>query len=169
MTNPHAKQSSLLVLAGFLAASAVAAIFGGYFTAKVTITTFYAALAKPVWAPPGWLFGPVWFCLYIAMSLAMWLVWKKKPITPYKEYTVAQALWWGQLVFNAAWPAVFWLQPAGMAPFIACAVLAVAIVACILKFRPISAPAALLMLPYVAWVSFATVLSFSLWRMNSAI
>ncbi len=158
---------SPIILAGYLAASGVAALFGGFFTSKVTITSFYAALAKPVWAPPGWLFGPVWFLLYISMSLAIWLVWKNTPVPPSRTYTIAHVCWWGQLILNAAWPVVFWLQPAGVAAFIACAVLALSIVICIIKFQRISLAAALLMLPYAAWVSFATALSWALWRMNS--
>lgn len=156
------------ILLGYLVASGVAAVFGGYFTTKVTITTFYAALVKPIWAPPGWLFGPVWSVLYISMSLAMWLVWKNKAAKPPKDYTIAHVCWWGQLVLNAAWPVVFWLQPAGVAAFIACAALAMAIMACIITFQRISMPAAVLMLPYAAWVSFATALSWALWRMNCA-
>lgn len=161
------KTNPLLALIAYLAASCVAAFFGGYFTTKVTITTLYATLAKPTWAPPGWLFGPVWSLLYISMSLAMWLVWKKKFTVPAKTYTAAHAWWWVQLALNAAWPVFFWLQPAGMAAVIVCAVLALTIGACIFTFQPISMPAAVLMLPYAAWVSFASVLSWALWRMNS--
>lgn len=168
MNIPQSKTASLLTLTGYLAASSIAAFFGGYFTTKVTITTFYAALSKPIWAPPGWLFGPVWSLLYISMSLAMWLVWRKKPTPPSKAYTLAHACWWVQLVLNATWPVVFWLQPAGLAAFIACAVLAVVIMACIVTFRHLSVSAAMLMFPYAAWVSFATALSWALWRMNSA-
>lgn len=167
MSAPYRTPSSLRMLAGYLAASGLAALFGGYFTAKVTITTFYAALVKPVWAPPGWLFGPVWTLLYISMALAMWLVWKNTSIRHAKSFTAAHRCWWGQVALNAAWPVVFWLQPAGLAPFLACALLAVCIGLCIVRFWPLSRPAALIMLPYVAWVCFATVLSCALWRMNS--
>lgn len=165
----HHKIVSLYVVAGYLAASGLAAFWGGYFTAKVTITTFYAALAKPVWAPPGWLFGPVWSLLYISMGLAMWLVWRQNRVQPSKNYTMAHTSWWGQLAINATWPVVFWLQPAGVAAFMACAFLAGAVWFCIIRFWPVSIPAAVLMLPYAAWVSFATALSYTLWRMNSVV
>lgn len=158
---------SLGMLAAYLGASAGAALFGGYFTTKVTITSFYAALSKPLWAPPGWLFGPVWSLLYISMSFAMWLVWRKKSSASSKNFIYAHAWWWGQLVINAAWPVVFWLQPAGLGAFVVCALLVVGIGGCIVKFWPISTPAAVLMLPCAAWVSFATALSWALWRMNS--
>ena len=163
---PQRKSSPLLILVGYLAASGLAAFFGGYFTSKATITTFYAALAKPVWAPPSWLFAPVWSLLYLSMSLAIWLVWRKKPLQPSKAYVAAHTFWWVQLSLNALWPVIFWLQPAGLAACAACALLEVAIIACIITFQPISRSAAVLMLPYAAWVSFATVLSWALWHMN---
>ena len=169
MKVPYTKMASLGFLAGSLAASGAAALFGGYFTAKVTITTYYAALAKPVWAPPGWLFGPVWSVLYVSMSLAMWLVWRARHTQPVGCYAAGRAWWWGQLVLNAAWPVVFWVQPAGVAAFAACGLLAVVIGVCCGKFWPLSMPAAVLMLPYAAWVCFATALSWALWRMNSVV
>ena len=169
MTAPYRNFSSLRVLAGYLAAAGLAALFGGYFTAKVTITTYYATLVKPVWAPPGWLFGPVWSLLYVCMSVAMWLVWKNVPLRSAKGVAAAHVCWWTQLALNAAWPVVFWLQPAGVAAFIECALLSVAVWLCSVKFWPISTSATLLMLPYAAWVSFATALSCALWLMNNAV
>lgn len=154
------------MLAGYLAASGFAALFGTYFTAKVTITAYYADLVKPVWAPPGWLFGPVWSLLYISMGLAMWLVWRKKAVQP-ARFAAAHACWWTQLALNALWPVIFWLQPAGFAPFIGCVALALCVWVCLARFWPLSLPGAILMLPYAAWVSFASVLSLAIWRMNS--
>ena len=157
---------SLNVLASYLAASAATAMFGGYFTAKVTITVCYAALVRPAWAPPAWIFGPVWSLLYASMSLAMWLVWRAGRARP-SGYDAARACWWGQLALNAAWPVLFWLQPAGVAPFLASTALTACVWLCLARFWRLSKAAALLMLPYAAWVSFATVLSLALWRMNS--
>ena len=168
MTERHSKAASLLALARYLAASGAAALLGGYFTAKVTISAFYAVLVKPAWAPPGWLFGPVWSLLYVSMGVAMWLVWRNRPVRTAQSYAAARTCWWGQLALNAAWPVVFWLQPAGMAAFVACGLLAASVWVCVVRFRHVSAPAAVLMLPYAAWVSFATLLSWALWRMNSA-
>lgn len=162
-------KSTLLVLLGYLIASCAAAIVGSYFTTQAVITEFYAALSKPAWAPPGWIFAPVWSALYICMSVAIWQVWRKRPLHPTKAYTVAHVGWWGQLVLNAAWPVVFWLQPAGGAAFVACAALAVAVWGCVAAMRRFSLVAAGLMVPYALWVSFATALSWALWRMNSAI
>lgn len=168
MIAPQNKKQSALVLLGYLAAACAAALIGSYFTAKVTITVFYAALVKPAWAPPGWLFAPVWTVLYVCMSLAMWQVWRHKPPRPTRAYAIAHAGWWGQLCLNAAWPVVFWLQPAGFASFLVCAALAAAVWFCAAVMRRISLAAGRLMLPYACWVSFATVLSWALWRMNPA-
>ena len=169
MNVPQNNTLSVIALLGYLAATCVAALVGSYFTAQVTITEFYAALVKPAWAPPGWLFAPVWTVLYVCISLAIWQVWRKKPMRPSRAYTMAHVGWWGQLALNAAWPVVFWLQPAGMAAFLACAALAVAVWGCVAVMRRISFAAAALMLPYACWVSFATALSWALWRMNAAI
>ena len=169
MNVPQNNTLSVIALLGYLAATCVAALVGSYFTAQVTITEFYAALVKPAWAPPGWLFAPVWSVLYVCMSVAIWLVWKSKPMRPSRAYSMALAGWWGQLGLNAAWPVVFWLQPAGMATFGACAVLAVAVWACVAAMSRISEFAAALMLPYACWVCFATALSWALWRLNTAL
>ena len=163
------KRLSGLVLLGYLAASCAAALMGSYFTSKVIITDFYAGLSKPAWAPPGWLFAPVWTVLYVCMSLAAWQVWKRNFQRPSRAYATAHAGWWAQLALNAVWPVFFWVQPAGIAPFLACAVLAVAVWACVAVMHRISMAAAALMLPYACWVSFATALSWALWRMNAAI
>ena len=87
---------------------------------------------------------------------------------PSRAYTLAHASWWVQLALNAAWPVIFWLQPAGMAAFVVCASLAVAVWGCTAVMRRISVGAAMLMLPYACWVSFASALSWGLWRMNTA-
>ncbi|MTJ94319.1 MAG: tryptophan-rich sensory protein [Desulfovibrio sp.] len=166
MEVPQNKTLPLIVLLGYLAATCAAAVIGSYFTVQVSITRFYAALIKPAWAPPGWIFAPVWTALYISMCLAIWQVWRKKPMRPSRAYTRAHASWWGQLALNALWPVIFWLQPAGMAAFVVCVSLAVAVWGCAAAMRRVSVAAAMLMLPYACWVSFATALSWALWSMN---
>ena len=158
----------LIVLLGYLAATCGAAIIGSYFTVQVSITRFYAALIKPVWAPAGWIFAPVWTGLYICMFLAIWQVWRKKPMHRSRAYAQAHVCWWVQLALNAAWPIIFWWQPAGFASFLGCAVLALAVLCCVAVMWRISVAAAALMVPYACWVSFATALSWQLWRLNSA-
>lgn len=121
MNVPQDSNLPLITLLGYLAATCAAAVIGSYFTLQVSITQYYAALIKPAWAPPGWIFAPVWTALYICMCLAIWQVWRKKPMRPSRVYSQAHACWWGQLALNALWPVIFWLQPAGMAAFVVCA------------------------------------------------
>jgi len=121
---------------------------------------WYATLAKPDWNPPGWIFGPVWTALYLMMATAAWLVWKRegwgKPLW----------LYLAQLALNAAWtPIFFGAHQLGWAAVEIC-VMWVAILLTMLAFKRVHMAAALLLLPYLAWVSFAAFLNFTLWRMN---
>jgi translocator protein len=124
---------------------------------------WYDGLAKPSWNPPNWLFGPVWTTLYILMGLAAWLVWERHR----GDARVALALFVVQLAFNAAWSAIFFgLQAPGLA-FAEILVLWALIVATTVTFWRHRVAAGALMLPYVAWVGFAAVLNFTIWRLNS--
>jgi tryptophan-rich sensory protein len=124
---------------------------------------WYAQMNKPSWNPPSWLFGPVWTTLYLMMGLAAWLVWKKGG---FKSQSRPLTLFLVQLTLNAAWsPLFFGLRNPGVA-FVEILMLWCAIVATIIFFWKVNRWAALLLLPYLAWVSFASVLNFTLWRMN---
>lgn len=150
-----------LVLALFLLLVFATAAVGGLFTAKA-IHTWYPYLHKPSFSPPDWLFGPVWTALYIAMAVAAWLVWRKDG----PGARPAMLLWAVQLVLNAIWtPIFFGLHEIGWA-LVDIAVLWAAIAATTILFWRVSRPAAMLMLPYLAWVTFAAVLNHALWRMN---
>ena len=124
---------------------------------------WYATLKKPSWNPPGWIFGPVWTALYTMMALAAWLVWRQggwdKQRKPLLLFLV-------QLALNALWTPLFfgWHRP-GVA-FAEIVLLWLAIAATIAVFRPVSRTAMLLLVPYLAWVSFAAALNFTLWRLN---
>lgn len=124
------------------------------------ITTWYASLNKPVFNPPNSLFGPVWTILYALMGVALYLVWNEK------NNKKALTLFAIQLVLNVLWSFVFfgWHQP-GWA-FLEIIILWVAILATILEFRKLSKTAAWLLVPYLAWVTFASVLNFAVWRLN---
>lgn len=163
---PAASVRSLCVLAAFMLAAAAAAAFGGYFTAKVVITELYAGFLKPAWAPPAWVFGPVWTCLYVCMSCSAWLVWKQAAQQPVLVRP-ALTMWWCQLALNAGWPVVFYLQPAGFASAFVCGILACLVFVCCCVFFRCSRLAAVLMVPYFLWLILATALSFSLWTLNS--
>jgi tryptophan-rich sensory protein len=144
---------SLLV---FVALVAAAALSGGQFRPGA----WYAALAKPSWTPPGWLFGPVWAVLYLMIAVAGWLVWRAEGLR------AALMVWGVQLALNGAWSwLMFGRQAIGLALIDILAMLA-AIIAFIVLAWPVSRPAAGLFVPYLAWVSFATALNATIWRMN---
>ncbi|MCX7626115.1 MAG: tryptophan-rich sensory protein [Candidatus Sumerlaeaceae bacterium] len=121
---------------------------------------WYASLPKPSWTPPGWVFGPVWSVLYALMAVAGWLVWKQ---TGWGH--TAMLLFGIQLALNTLWsPLFFGLHRPDWA-FIDIVALWLAIVATTIAFWRVSATAGLLFLPYLGWVSFATVLNFAIMRM----
>lgn len=149
-----------------LAVSFAAAAIGSVFTFSA-IPTWYALLAKPSFSPPNWLFGPVWSLLYTLMGVALFRVWNTKPTASTKpRRTLAFSLFGAQLVFNALWSIVFFgLHQLGPA-LIVIAALWLAILACIITFWRLERTAALLLLPYLAWVTFASVLNFAVWQLN---
>jgi tryptophan-rich sensory protein len=152
-----------LMLAGFVLASFAAAALGGATTAG-SVRDWYPTLAKPSWNPPSWLFGPVWTALYAMMAVAAWLVWRRGG---FAAQCRPLALFLTQLGLNAAWtPLFFGLHWPGIA-FAEIMLLWLAIAATIAAFRPVSHPAAWLLAPYLAWVSFAAILNLTLWRLNS--
>ena len=151
---------TVLGLGGWLVACFAAASLGAVFMPG----EWYAGLRKPAWNPPGWVFGPVWSALYTMMAVAAWLVWKRGGFVAQRR---PLALFLAQLVLNAAWtPLFFGLQQPGIA-FVEIVLLWLAIASTLAAFRPVSRVAAWLLAPYLVWVSFATMLNFALWRLNS--
>lgn len=129
-----------------------------------SVNGWYQTLAKPSWNPPDWLFGPVWSLLFFMMAVSAWLIWRREPL---KLSRGPLALFILQLTLNVGWSIVFFAmkQPGWAAVEIATLWLAIAATA--LAFWPRSRAAALLLAPYLAWVSFAAVLNSTLWRLNS--
>lgn len=128
------------------------------------IDGWYRTIEKPAWNPPAYVFGPVWTTLYLMMAVAAWFVWKAKGI---KAGALPLTLFAVQLGLNLAWSWIFFhFHQPGWA-FVEIVVLWVAIVATTISFFRESIVAGCLMLPYVGWVSFATVLNFALWRLNA--
>ena len=145
-------------LLGWLAISFAPAVIGFRFPSA----GYYAGLEKPSWAPPGWLFGPVWTVLYALMGIAAWLVADK----PGSASRTPFVLWSAQLALNATWTPVFFGLRSPRLALVNIALLWVAIVGTVAAFfsrRPI---AGVLLMPYLAWVSFATALNFAIWRRN---
>jgi tryptophan-rich sensory protein len=124
---------------------------------------WYRALQKPSFNPPGYLFAPVWTLLYILMGIAAWLVWKR---AGFAGARIALILFVAQLILNGLWSWLFFgLQRPGVA-LIDILLLWGLIIATIVSFWQKSAPAGMLLLPYIAWVSFASLLNFEIWRLN---
>jgi len=151
-----------IALTAFVGICFGAASLGGAATYP-RIEGWYAALAKPSWTPPGWIFGPVWTALYAAMAVAAWLVWRQKGIVGAR---LPLTLFGIQLGLNVAWSWLFFgLQSPGLA-VIDIVLLLVAIAATLVAFWRRSAVAGVLMAPYLGWVGFATVLNVAIWRLN---
>lgn len=128
-----------------------------------SVDTWYADLIKPWFTPPDWVFGPVWTLLYVLMAVAAWRVWRTADRDTRRGPLTLFAL---QLALNLGWTVVFFgLQKIGAA-LATIIVLDVGVVVTALAFRTIDRPASLLMVPYVAWVGFATVLNIAIWRLN---
>jgi len=153
-----------LGLIGWLVATFAAGGVGAIASARAT--TFYGQLSQPSWAPPAWLFGPVWSALYIFMAVAAWLVWRERG---FKGASVALCLFIVQLVANALWTWLFFGLHLGALSVAEIVVLWLLIAATIFSFWSIQRLAALLLLPYLAWVTFASALTLSLWRSNPAV
>lgn len=142
----------------WLIAAFVPAAIGAAFPAP----DYYARLAKPAWAPPPWLFGPAWTVLYALMGVAAWLIAKRGG----PGARGALGLWGLQLGLNAAWtPIFFGLRIPGLA-LVEIAAMWVAIAATTIVFLGRRTLAGALLLPYLAWVTFAAALNFEIWRLN---
>ncbi len=121
---------------------------------------WYAALNKPTFNPPGWIFGPVWTALYVLIGIAGWRVWQRD------RGGRAMRLWWAQLVLNFIWtPIFFWAHRIGLSLVVVLLLLA-AVLAFIGSCRRLDPPSAWLFLPYAAWVAFASLLTASIYLMN---
>lgn len=124
---------------------------------------WYRQLAKPPFNPPAWIFGPVWTLLYILMGVSAWLVWRR-PGLPAAQYPLL--LFTVQLILNGAWSWIFFgFHRTGLA-LIDILLLWAAIAATLLSFWRIRRTAAVLLIPYLLWVTFAVYLNASLWRLN---
>jgi tryptophan-rich sensory protein len=120
----------------------------------------YRQLEQPAWAPPSWLFGPVWTVLYIAIAVAGWLVWRRVGWGP------ALGAYAVQLALNAAWTPLFFGAGAYGLALAEILVMWLAIGVTVVLFWRVSRPAAVMLVPYWAWVTYATALNFAIWRLN---
>lgn len=168
MSSPRSTGRSILALVLFLAIAAGVAAFGSIATAQ-NVEGWYAEADKAPWTPPGAVFGPVWTVLYALMSVAAWLIWRE-PDSP--ERRRALGLYVAQLAVNALWtPVFFGLYPVtGVAALWAGLVIIVALDALVLltavRFRPVRRLAAVLLIPYGAWLAYATTLNAAAAALN---
>lgn len=148
----------------FIVIAEVAGAVGSIFTIAA-IPTWYAGLIKPSWNPPSWLFGPVWIILYAMMGIAAFLIWKqrKQLVTQVRLALQVYAI---QLALNVFWSILFFgLKQTGFA-VIEIILMWLAIVATIILFRKINRWTLVLLLPYLAWVTFASYLNYTIWILN---
>ena len=151
----------IAVLFGFVAACFLAAATGILFKPG----EWYERLKKPAWRPPNWLFAPVWTVLYLMIAFAGWLVWNTAGFGGGGWPLAFYAL---QLLLNALWTPVFFGLHRPDLGFAVIALLWLTIAATIVAFALVNGVAAMLMIPYLAWVSFASLLNFAVWRRNRA-
>jgi tryptophan-rich sensory protein len=150
--------ASIIALIGFIAVCFVAASTGIFFRPGA----WYEGLAKPAWQPPKSVFAPAWTILYVLMAIAAWLVWRAQ------GFGLPLTVFFVQLVLNALWSMIFFGRHRLDLAFYELVVLWIAIAATIVLFATVSGWAAVLLLPYIAWVTFAGALNFTVWRLNQA-
>jgi tryptophan-rich sensory protein len=148
-------------LLGWLLASSLAAALGAI--ASIRAGAFYAQLARPDWAPPAEVFGPVWTVLYALMAIAAWLVWR---VAGFRAARTPLVLFLVQLVVNASWSWLFFAWHLGGAALADILLLWVLVVATLVAFWRVRPVAGALLVPYLLWISFAMALNWSVWQLN---
>lgn len=154
-------QAQLLGLVGFAAATVAAAALGG--VAAGSSGEDYQQLRRPSWAPPSWLFGPVWTALYVLIAVAGWLVWRA---LGWRGARRELTLYAAQLVLNAAWTPLFFLARRYGLAFAEIVALDVVLLATVVTFWRRHRLAGALLVPYLCWALFATALNLAIWRFN---
>jgi len=154
------KLGALAILA---AVTFIAAAIGSI--ASIQAPEFYLALNRPTWSPPPSVFGPVWSVLYLLMAIAAWTVVR---VDGWERAKSALALYGAQLVLNAMWTWLFFYWHSGIAAFVDIIALWLLVAATIVAFARAHKLAGALLLPYLAWVSFATALTWAVWHANPA-
>lgn len=155
------RQQQVFGLVAWLALSFITAAIGS--VASIQAASFYAELIRPGWSPPAAVFGPVWTLLYTLMGIAAWLVWR---VNGFNRAGIALMLFLSQLALNALWSWLFFYWQQGALAFADIILLWFFIAATLVAFWRIHKFAAVLLVPYLLWVSFAAVLNYSLWQLN---
>lgn len=163
MSKKPTSQKSATLLGISVGSALAAGWLGSLFTAPA-IPTWYAALEKPFFSPPNWLFAPVWTVLYLLMGVALFLI--LMVTKSQKQKKTAVGLYATQLVVNIAWSVAFFGFRSPELGLFVILVLDALVAATIKSFWPLSKTAALLLLPYMAWISFATLLNLAIVLLN---
>jgi tryptophan-rich sensory protein len=150
-----------LSLAGWLGLTLATGVVGAIGSRDAP--TFYQQLSRPPWAPPAWIFGPVWTVLFFLMGFAAWLVWRRRKA---QHVRVPLTLFVVQLVLNALWSWMFFEWRAGGSSVIEVLALWAGVAATLVTFWRVRTAAGALLIPYLAWVTFAAMLTASVWRRN---
>jgi tryptophan-rich sensory protein len=158
---PHGAKQWIALACAVAACFAAAGIASLYTTPAIPV--WYAALRKPAWNPPAWVFGPVWTLLYLMMAVAVWLVWRERG---FAGAGGALALFTLQLILNALWSIIFFGRRNPALALVEIFFLWAAIFATMLSFWRVSQPATWLMWPYLLWVTFAGFLNLNIWKLN---
>jgi tryptophan-rich sensory protein len=141
----------------------MAGVIGSIFTAS-SVTSWYPTLVKPSSTPPGFYIGLIWIVLFTLMGISLFLIWRETPSNPAAR--IALYFFAVQLIVNVLWSVAFFGMRSPISGLVVIAFLWVLILITIIKFWPINGTAALLLIPYIVWVSIAAYLNFSIWRLN---
>ncbi|ODS36627.1 TspO protein [Candidatus Altiarchaeales archaeon WOR_SM1_SCG] len=158
------KTGNILKLAASIIICLSAGFIGSIFTMD-SISTWYMEIEKPFFNPPNWVFAPVWTTLYILMGISLYIVWKNG--IEKEGVKIALTLFGVQIVLNTLWSILFFGMKSPLYAFVEIIILWAAILLTIIKFMKISKTAGYLLVPYILWVSFAAVLNFSIFILNS--
>src|SRR5215211_2273779 len=172
-TPPVSYKRDSLRLGISIAAPLIAGVIGSIFTSE-SVSTWYQTIEKPSFNPPNWLFGPVWTMLYVMMGISLFLVWRATSTATFHEdrrsrKELAAFIAFGtQLILNVLWSFLFFGLRSPQLAFAEIMILLISIVMTIVIFSKISKLAAVLMLPYAGWVTFASFLNLQIWLVNSS-
>ena len=132
--------------------------------ANTSMNSWFNTLNKPSWNPPAFLFGPVWTILYLLMGISLWLIWKSAAPEPEKNSAIR--LFSLQLFLNFWWSIIFFKFHSAVFALVEITLMLIMILLTIINFSKLLKPAAWLLVPYIAWVSFATILNYTIWVLN---
>ena len=158
------KKSENLKLVVSILIPLIAGFIGSIATIS-SIPTWYFTLAKPAWAPPNWIFGPIWTALFILMGIALFLVWREG--IGRRDVKIAVSIFGVQLVLNVLWSVIFFGLHSILGGLIEIVFLWTSIIITIITFYRVSKAGGMLLLPYIIWVTIASYLTYTVYLLNT--